>query len=102
MFSFLKNIFKTQSPVDYQELIKRGAVILDVRSKGEFQSGHIKGSVNVPVNRLNEYVGKLNKDKPVITCCASGARSSAARSMLKSQGFEVYNAGPWTNLRHLK
>jgi rhodanese-related sulfurtransferase len=76
-------------------------VILDVRSKGEFQGGHIKGSINISVDSLNSNLNKLKKDKPIITCCASGMRSANAKSILKSNGFkEVYNGGGWSSLQN--
>ncbi|HNW90820.1 MAG TPA: rhodanese-like domain-containing protein [Bacteroidales bacterium] len=102
MFSFLKNLFSSQPQADLGELIKKGATIIDVRSKGEFQGGHLKGSINIPLKNLSDHIQKIKKDKPVITCCASGARSGAAKSILKANGFEVYNGGPWTNLRKYK
>ena len=86
--------------IDYSELLKQGAVILDVRSKGEYQGGHIKGSLNIPVDVLRNNLSKLNREKPIITCCASGMRSASAKSILKSNGFtEVYNGGGWMNLQ---
>lgn len=85
---------------DLGEVIARGAVIIDVRTSGEFAGGHAKGSTNIPLNILGSQLGKLRKDKPIITCCASGMRSASARSMLLSKGFtEVHNAGSWYNLK---
>jgi rhodanese-related sulfurtransferase len=87
--------------VDYAELVKQGAVILDVRSKVEFQGGHIKGSINISVDSLNSNINKLKKDKPIITCCASGMRSANAKNILKSNGFtEVHNGGGWSSLQN--
>ncbi len=103
MFEFLKTLFSSKPKADLGEIIKQGAVIIDVRSKGEFQQGHLKGSVNIPLNNLKEHLSKLKKDKPTILCCASGARSGAAKSILKANGFtDVYNGGAWTNLRKYK
>lgn len=86
--------------VNYQELMQQGAIILDVRTKNEFQSGHIRGSVNIPVQVLGNNLSKLKKDKPIITCCASGMRSASAKSILTSNGFkEVYNGGSWASLQ---
>lgn len=86
--------------MDLGQLIDNGAVILDVRTSGEYAGGHIKGSINIPVQALGSQMSKLKKDKPIITCCASGMRSGSARSMLQSAGFtEVYNAGSWFNLK---
>lgn len=96
--SFLEKIFGKK--VDLQEVISSGAVILDVRTKGEFQSGHLRNSINIPVDNLQGNLKKLNKNKPIITCCASGARSASARSILLSNGFEqVYNGGSWSSLK---
>ena len=96
--NFLKLIFGKK--VDLQEVISKGAVILDVRTKGEYQSGHLRNSINIPVDNLPQNLKKLKKDKPIITCCASGARSASARRFLKSNGFEeVYNGGSWYSLR---
>ena len=96
--NFLELIFGKK--VNLQEVISNGAVILDVRTKLEYQSGHLKNSINIPVDNLSQNIKKLNKNKPIITCCASGARSASARRILKSNGFEqVYNGGSWYSLR---
>ena len=76
------------------------AQIIDVRTPAEYNGGHIKGSKNIPLQSLNQNLGKINKNKPVITCCASGARSAAAKSILLNSGFsEVYNGGGWSGLK---
>jgi phage shock protein E len=87
--------------MNFLELIfGNGATIIDVRTKVEFQSGHLKNSINIPIDKLQQNIGKIKRDKPVVTCCASGARSASARRMLKSNGFEqVYNGGSWYSLR---
>jgi rhodanese-related sulfurtransferase len=100
MLSLLKKIFNLGPKVDLAELVKNGAQIIDVRTKGEFDGGHIKGSVNIPLQSLQQNLGKIKKDKPVITCCASGMRSSSARGFLQSKGYEVYNGGGWMSLRN--
>lgn len=80
------------------ELLSKGAVIVDVRTPQEFLAGHNPTSINIPLDRFLASVGDLSKEKPVILCCASGARSGAAAAILKAQGFQkVVNAGPWTN-----
>jgi phage shock protein E len=101
MLNFLKALFGIGPKVNFAELVVKGAIIIDVRSKHEYQEGHIKGSVNIPLKNLNEHLFKLNKVKPIITCCASGARSATAKSFLKSNGFsEVYNGGSWQRLQN--
>ena len=85
--------------VDFQELVQNGAQIIDVRTKGEFQSGHIKGSKNIPLQSLQQGMKKINPKKPVITCCASGVRSGSAKRILKANGYiDVHNGGGWMSL----
>jgi len=96
--NFLELIFGKKA--NLKELISNGAVILDVRTKGEYQSGHLRNSINIPIDNLPKNIKKLNKNRPIITCCASGARSASARRILKSNGFEeVFNGGSWYSLR---
>jgi phage shock protein E len=100
--NFLKNILGIGSSVNYAVLVKNGAVVIDVRTKSEYQSGHIKGSLNIPLDSLKNNLSKIKKDAVVITCCASGMRSASAKSILKSNGFiEVYNGGGWSSLKKL-
>jgi rhodanese-related sulfurtransferase len=101
MLNTLKNLFGFGPKTDYAALLEQGAVIIDVRTKGEFQGGHIKGSINIPLQSLESNLSKIKKDKPVITCCASGMRSASAKSILKSKGYtEVYNGGGWMSLQN--
>src|SRR5687768_6344427 len=100
MINTIKNLFGFGTKVNYADLVKQGAIILDVRSKGEYQSGHIKDSINIPVDALRNNLSKLKKDKPIITYCASGMRSASAKSILKSNGYhEVHNGGSWSSLQ---
>ena len=99
MFDFIKNIFSNNS-VDYKELMKNGAQIIDVRTPSEFSNGSIKNSKNIPLQNLAAEMKKLDLKKPVITCCASGMRSASAKSMLKQNGFEAYNGGGWSALQN--
>lgn len=97
-----KTLFGIGGPmVDLREKINQGATIVDVRTPQEFQGGHVAGSINIPLDRLQDQLKKINKTKPVITCCRSGARSGMAADMLKAQGFDVYNGGPWTSVNNL-
>ena len=100
MISKIKNLLFGKS-VDYKQLMLNGAIILDVRSKSEFINGNINGSKNIPLDTLTTNIVKLKKDTPIITCCASGMRSAAAKNILKSNGFnEVFNGGSWMTLRN--
>ena len=100
MFQRIKNLLNLKSKAKYKDLVSKGAVIVDVRSKREYAGGHIDGSLNITVNSLNAHLTKLKElNKPIIMCCATGTRSAFAQSILKSKGFmEVYNGGNWYNL----
>ena len=101
MINTIKNILGIGPTVNYAQLVKEGAVMIDVRTKSEYQQGHIKGSINVPLNDLSNHYATLKKDKASITCCASGMRSAQAKSILKSNGFsEVHNGGGWSSLQN--
>ena len=101
MITTLRNLLGLGPKTDYLALINDGAIILDVRTKGEFGGGHIKGSVNIAVDQLKINLHRLNdKNKPIITCCASGMRSATAKNILKSNGYSnVHNGGSWISLQ---
>jgi phage shock protein E len=100
MIQFLRKLFGLGPATDYAQLVKDGAIIVDVRSKGEFDSGHIVGSINIPVEAIASNLSKLkDKNKTIITCCASGMRSGVAKGILKSNGYAtVINGGGWSSL----
>lgn len=76
-------------------LVREGGRLIDVRSPGEFATGHLPGAINVPVDALGGKAHTIGpKDGAVVVYCASGARSAVARAMLKAQGFQrVFNLG---------
>lgn len=96
MLQWLKNLFGQSKKVNYAELVANGAKIIDVRTPAEYKSGHIKGSVNIPLSEIAKKAEKLDKNVPIITCCASGMRSGSAKRILQAMGFkEVHNGGAW-------
>lgn len=77
----------------------RGAVIIDVRTPGEFAGGNVGGSINVPLDQIQHKTAKIKKmGKPVVTCCASGMRSGSAAAQLRNHGIEAVNGGSWTSV----
>ncbi len=100
MLNFIKKLFG-KDDTDYKTLVAQGAIIVDVRSVGEFNSGHIDGAINMPVDNLAKNLGKLkDQNQVIITCCASGMRSGAAKNILQANGYaNVHNGGGWTSLR---
>ena len=102
MIEAIKNLFGIPS-VDLSELIKNGATIIDVRTKSEFASGHIKGSLNIPLDQIRANTDKLKKHNHLIVCCRSGARSAQAKRDLEAVGFKnVTNGGSWQNVNQYK
>lgn len=101
MLNFLKSLFGGADTGKLDEMRAQGAVIVDVRSPGEFAAGHAKGAVNMPLDTLDSKVAAIKKyQKPVILCCASGMRSSRAMALLSSKGVtDLYDAGSWKKLR---
>ncbi|MDG1479548.1 MAG: rhodanese-like domain-containing protein [Myxococcota bacterium] len=81
--------------------LSAGAVVLDVRTTGEFAGGHIAGAVNVPVGALSERVDELEawRGQEIAIICQSGGRSAQAAAMLEGSGFTVANVlggmGAW-------
>jgi phage shock protein E len=81
------------------EFMSRGAIVVDVRTKREYDAGAIPGSKLVPLQQLSVHLSEIKKlDKPIITCCASGVRSGTAASILRSNGIEAMNGGGWFKL----
>ena len=97
-FFFIKKRFFDTT--DYKSMLSEGGIIIDVRSEGEFLGGHVEGSLNIPLSDLPSKLDLLkDKNQPIITCCASGMRSSAAAKILSSKGYtNVVNGGGWTSL----
>mgnify|MGYP003478945828 FL=1 len=87
---------KSESVKEYMD---KGAVIIDVRTVGEFREGHIKNSKNIPLDNIFSKVNEIKRlEKPVIVCCRSGMRSAQATAILKQNGIDCINGGGWTSL----
>ena len=77
-----------------RELIAAGGTLIDVRSPTEFQSGHLPGAINIPVNQMDARIAEIPSGRPVVLYCASGMRSEAAAGKLRRAGrTEVFNLG---------
>ena len=86
-----------------KKAIARGAVILDVRTAHEFDQGRIKGSINIPLDRLPTNLQRLHDiGKPIIVVCLSGVRSRQAMNIMKAAGIkDVWNGGSWAGMLRL-
>lgn len=93
------NLFPSKEQINYKELVNKGAIIIDVRTPGEYATGHIPGSINIPLDQLPGEVSGIQKKYPVvITCCRSGNRSGLAKQYLDSADCQVLNGGAWNSL----
>jgi rhodanese-related sulfurtransferase len=88
-FSRARSGGQSVGPSEAVRLMNQGAVLVDVRSQAEFDSGHILDARHLPQELVGQATESLKrfKDKVVITCCESGMRSGAAARVLKTQGF---------------
>ena len=79
-----------------QTLVADGAVLLDVRSAGEFSGGHIEGAKNIAVQELAGRLGELPElGRAIVVYCHSGGRSARAASILRAKGYSaVHDLGP--------
>src|SRR5690606_10226025 len=91
---------EAQATANAATLVADGALLLDVRTPGEFADGHVAGALNIPVQELEARVAELDPARSVVVYCRSGNRSGTAASMLRARGFEVTDIGPmsaWPN-----
>ena len=87
------------SAAEIEDYLSKGAVVIDVRTVPEFNEGHVKGSKNIPLDRIPSMIEEIKKfNKPVITCCRSGARSGSAANILSRYGIDCINGGPWQDV----
>ncbi len=80
--------------------VGEGALVVDVRTAGEYASGHYPEAVNIPLDTLQKKSGKLGaKDRAVVVYCASGSRSAQAAALLRRLGYgNVLNAGALSSM----
>ena len=91
--------------MDLNEIITLpGASIVDVRTKEEFEAGHVVGSIHIPLDEIPDRVDELRAlATPLVLCCASGNRSGLAAEYLIHRGFvDVYNGGGWMDVEWLR
>lgn len=88
-----------------EQLIKSAeTTIVDVRTSGEFMGGSVPGSINIPLQELQDRIDEFREMKGnIVLCCASGNRSGMAAQLLRQFGFEkVYNGGSWIDVNYCK
>jgi rhodanese-related sulfurtransferase len=92
------------SPAAARQFLKQGALVIDVRSAAEFQSGHLPRAVNLPLDELRAGIAQHAPDKGQVLLlhCLSGTRSAMARQRLKRMGYtQVFNLGSYSRARKI-
>lgn len=85
-----------------QMYLDNGATILDVRTEREWNSGHIKNAVHIPLNDLKNRVEEVKVLKrPIVVCCESGVRSAKAAKYLNLENIDATNGGGWVRLQNI-
>ena len=93
LFDFLKHTDINQGVAQFQQTFN--AMLVDVRTPEEYREGHIPGSINVPLQQIEDIELEVaEKNTPLYVYCRSGARSRQATALLKEMGYEdVHNIG---------
>ena len=96
-FLLLKRLTQV-SPTDAREWLDKGALVIDVRSEGEFAQRHLPGAINIPLDRLRDDIARYAPDKaqPLLLHCLSGGRSALGKKTLDKLGYQhVFNLGSY-------
>ncbi len=79
------------TPAEFEAKAADGVMVIDVRKKSEFDSEHVIGAVNVPLNEINQHLSTFPKDKAFVLHCKGGYRSMIAAAILKQRGWENFS-----------
>jgi NADPH-dependent 2,4-dienoyl-CoA reductase/sulfur reductase-like enzyme/rhodanese-related sulfurtransferase len=83
--------FKQVTFMEVHELLKAGEQVIDVREVSEFESGRVKGTVNIPMSVMRDRLDEIDKSRTVYVHCRTGERSYNMTLMLQANGFDVKN-----------
>ena len=94
------NLFRKKKMVEeIKEYLAKGAIVLDVRTKEEWDEGHTEGAEHILLTVIPSEIEKIKSwGKPIIAVCRSGGRSGQATQFLANQGIDIINGGPWGNV----
>jgi|JI9StandDraft_1071089.scaffolds.fasta_scaffold206198_4 phage shock protein E len=102
MFGIFKNIFSNSDTTQIKDIISKGAFLVDVRTPAEFAEGHVNGSINIPLDQVQNQLAKFKGKENIVVFCRSGNRSSQAKSILEQNGFtNVTNGGTWQEVNQI-
>lgn len=102
MLHILQNLFFKNDNSILKKMIQEGALLIDVRSQNEFVQGNAKGSVNIPLDQIENNLHQLRGKTNIIVFCRSGNRSGQAKLLLNKNGIDnVTNGGTWGNIQDI-
>lgn len=97
--NIFQKLFSDAPKADLRSIIGQGAFLVDVRTPAEFAEGHVKGSVNIPLDKVVLELPKFRNKKNVVVFCRSGNRSGQAKTILEQNGItNVVNGGTWQDV----
>lgn len=91
---FFYHLLRSNDVIEYNEAIElqnnNKAILIDVKSEDEYNKFHIKNAINIPLNKIENNIDKIvkNKEKMIILYCETGKRAKAAKRLLKVKGYE--------------
>lgn len=102
MFGLLKNMFSENNNEELQSIINN-AYLVDVRTPAEYAEGNVPGSVNIPLDQVQNQLTKFKNHDNIVVFCRSGNRSGQAKAILEQNGFtNVVNGGTWQQINTIK
>jgi len=99
-----KRFISGQQPVQHylKDFFRNGAIIIDIRPNDAYHQEHIKGTTNIPLEKLKLAIPALKQiNRVYILVCETGASSSIAVNMLRNEGIEAYNGGCWKQISEI-
>ena len=99
---FFNNVFGGSNNENLATLVNEGAFLVDVRSSDEFAEGNVIGSVNIPLDQVQNQLAKFKDKKQIVVFCRSGNRSGQAKAILEQNDFNnVTNGGTWEDVNKI-
>jgi len=83
-----------------KEALRRGAIVIDIRTAAEFDREKVSDSINIPIDRININLRRIvQMNRPIIICSNSDSENERVIDVLKANGVrEIYNGGNWTKM----
>jgi rhodanese-related sulfurtransferase len=89
------------APEEVAKLLKKGAFLVDVRSRLEAKIGMAPGATNIPLLRIKSHLNELPRDRTLVLYCGTGGRAGKAKEFLEANGFKAVNGGGYKAIRKI-